>query len=362
LGRRHLRISVEDTGVGIAADDLETIFEPFAQGRLPEEGGRGGTWLGLDISRRLARFLGGDVSVKSEPGVGSTFTLELPLAKDVKIVSVSDAWLAAARESGRKPAPQAVDLRNLRILIVDDNPDNQAIIAFLLQEAGAAIDLANDGATGVQAVANAEEANTPYDMVLMDMRMPVMDGYAATAELRRRGCTTPIIALTAHAMVGDEQRCLRSGCDAYVSKPVVPDTLLTTIRQHVADADEGSPQLEDLSPARLTSTMIDNPRFAPLLRKYLDGLPGVILQLESARRAKDPEALRSIMHRLRGTAANYGFASVSEVTATCENLLRDANSLERIDRPLDELLDMLNAATVGAATDPVLARATRRDE
>jgi len=352
-GQRHLRLSVEDTGIGIAVDDLETIFQPFDQGRPENSGGRGGTGLGLDISRRLARLLSGDISVQSEPGVGSTFTLELPLADDVKLKGTGEVELAAAREGRQAHARVPVDLKTTRILIVDDNPDNQVIIAFVLEEAGAAVGHANDGADGVKAVIDAAEENTPYNLVLMDMRMPVMDGYTATLKLREKNIDVPIIALTAHAMAGDEEKCLAAGCNAYVSKPVVPERLLGEVMRQLQGIEEPAFPRPPIEPPPLISNMADNPRFAPRLRKYVEGMPEVVDQLEAAHSTNDTEVLCSLVHRLHGTAASYGFPEITEVAGSCEEVLRQDGTLGDIQELFKRLAVLLNAASAGLLADGV---------
>ncbi len=214
-----LRIDVEDTGIGIAPDDQARLFTPFSQ--VPSRGGvrRRGTGLGLAISARLAAGLRGRLDLRSEPGAGSTFTLRLPLtaveSRDLNDDSQSDpaSWPSPA---GERYAP--VSAR--RVLVVDDNPDLQMLFGKLLKNLGLAVTFASDGVEGIARFEDAQGADAPFDIVLMDMQMPVMDGYEAVRELRRRGVTTSIVALTAYAMAGDAERCLAAGCDAYLAKPV----------------------------------------------------------------------------------------------------------------------------------------------
>ena len=236
-------IHVVDTGIGVEPDRQAALFEPFVQADASTSRRFGGTGLGLSISRQLARCLGGDVVMQSEPGKGSSFTLVLPAG--VRAAGP----LYATPEAARVPAgPRVVDgaIRRLqgRILLVEDSADNRRLLSVILRRAGALVDVAANGLEALAAVADATAGAAPFDLVLMDMQMPVMDGYTATRELRQRGWHGPIVALTAHSMEGDRERCLVEGCDGYESKPVRAERLIATCARFLApiasaaDADD----------------------------------------------------------------------------------------------------------------------------
>ena len=352
-GGTWLRFAVEDTGIGIPAGAREVIFEPFVQGS--GNSSRGGTGLGLDIARRLARAHGGEVTLQSEEGAGSTFFLTLPLGSEPRLVSFDPVESPVAESPSVPLDALARHFEGARILLVDDSPDNQVIIGFLLQESGVRPELASDGAAGVRAVLGAVAAGSPYHVILMDMVMPLMDGYAATRELRSRGVNTPIIAMTAHAMSDDRERCLAAGCSAYLSKPIDTDFFLDT----VLAAYTGQALANSLhqSPGRHTSHMAHHPRFAPILRKYVADLPAVIAELEAARRDTDAEPLHTLVHCLHGTAANYGFPRISAMAAACEEALRDGRDVREVDELLYQLIHLLRTASAEpveeAARNPV---------
>ncbi len=337
-----VRIAVADTGIGISEDKLHLLFQPFTQ--IHGES-RGGTGLGLDISGRLARMLGGSIQVESELGKGSTFSFELPSP-----CGSGTAWIDASQAQVRAPSlkSQSSDLESLdgiRILAVDDNPDNREIISFLLKAAGARVELAENGAIGVDKALDARQAGTPFDLILMDMRMPVMDGHRAVAKLRESGLTTPIVALTAHAMTGDAASCLGAGCDAYIGKPIVPNALIGEIaRQLGLGATDPAPDSIPPQTSVLHSTMSDNPKFLPRLRKYVTGMHQTLEQLERARERQDSQGLREIVHRLHGTGSSYGYPDVTAVARECERMLRLGRTTQEVETLVSSLTDLLKSA------------------
>ncbi len=226
-----IHITVHDTGIGMSKPDLDRLFQPFSQVDASQTRRFSGTGLGLAISRRFARMLGGDISVDSAPGDGSAFTLRIPMGdvSGVRLIANATEAVASADVEAAGPAPK---LRG-RILLAEDGPDNQRLIAFHLKRAGAEVEIVENGRQALDAAMRAAEAGSPYGLILMDMQMPEMDGYSATRELRARGCPTPIVALTAHAMSGDREKCIKAGCDDYESKPISPSRLLHTAARYL---------------------------------------------------------------------------------------------------------------------------------
>jgi two-component system CheB/CheR fusion protein len=224
-----LRFDVVDTGIGLSPEQLGGLFRPFCQADGSSKRRFGGTGLGLALSRRLANLLGGEITVTSTLGQGSTFSLAIASVKPGPKPSGDHAPLTPRVTLPQRPL-------HCRILLAEDGPDNQRLIAHVLRKAGAEITVAQNGQRAVELVLAAEQAGNPFDIVLMDMQMPVMDGFEATTRLRSAGLVTPIIALTAHAMVDDRQRCLDAGCNAYVGKPLDVATLLAAVARHLAAA------------------------------------------------------------------------------------------------------------------------------
>jgi signal transduction histidine kinase/DNA-binding response OmpR family regulator len=234
-----LRADVIDSGIGMTPEQLERLFQPFTQGDGSITRKFGGTGLGLTISRRLAKLLNGDISVGSELGIGSTFTLKIgggPSAGVEMLQDLTEATLPATPDQRAQPD---IHLHG-RILLVEDGRDNQRLLRMQLSAAGAEVVVADNGQIAVDLM-----TTRPFDLILMDMQMPVLDGYAATIELRRRGVKIPIIALTAYAMAEDRAKCMASGCSAYLTKPVNEETLLNTVNQYLRNVFASKPDVND---------------------------------------------------------------------------------------------------------------------
>ncbi|MCC5861989.1 MAG: response regulator [Gammaproteobacteria bacterium] len=247
----RVAFSVIDTGIGMNAEALETTrrFEAFSQADSSTTRRFGGTGLGLRISHALARLLGGALAIESVVDQGSTFTLTLPVnAEEVTAPAPTPAAQASgddihransAREASVTRRPAAASLADVRVLLAEDGPDNQRLISFHLERAGARVSVAGNGLLAVQQI-EAADADSRPDVVLMDMQMPELDGYGATRRLREQGFTGPIIAVTAHAMSGDRERCLAAGCDDYLTKPIDRGLLIATVQRHAATLERSA--------------------------------------------------------------------------------------------------------------------------
>ena len=233
--RALIGFEISDSGVGMTPEQMAAIFRPFSQADTSTTRRFGGTGLGLTISKRLARLLGGDITGQSTPQNGSTFLITIETGP-LEGVRMLDGRHEALPEMPREACP-LVPLPRLclsgRVLLAEDGADNQRLIALLLRRHGARVELAENGQIAVEKAIRARDAGEPFDCILMDMQMPVLDGYGATQQLRQAGCRMPILALTAHAMQGDKERCLDAGCDDYLAKPIDRGQLIELVARHL---------------------------------------------------------------------------------------------------------------------------------
>ena len=237
-GRRRLRIEVRDSGMGVPADQIDTIFDRFTQGDASISRQFGGTGLGLAISKRIVEALGGEIGVESTPGKGSTFWFEI-------IAPSASADETAASEAADEAAASTIDAANLhgrlQLLVVDDNAVNRELVCALLEQFDLDIETACDGAQAVEAV-----HRRAFDLILMDVQMPVMDGLTATRHIRGSAVAgaqrVPIIAMTANVLPTQIQRCIEAGMDDHMGKPISPQRLLEAL-QHWAPSGEDETEL-----------------------------------------------------------------------------------------------------------------------
>ena len=234
LKTNFLYFDVIDTGIGMSPEQRDRIarFDAFSQADSSTTRKFGGSGLGLRICNSLAIMLGGGITVESEVGAGSRFTLAIDVGNPKPLELLTKMELKAIKEKSppQQPPIQFVygaPLEGTRVLFAEDGPDNQRLISFHLRKAGAEVCLAENGLVAVQYMEEAiAKATALPDIILMDMQMPEMDGYTATARLRALGYTLPIVALTAHAMDSDRQKCLDAGCNNYLTKPIDKDMLI----------------------------------------------------------------------------------------------------------------------------------------
>ncbi len=314
-----LEVAVRDTGIGIAEDVRGRLFSEFVQGDGSIGRRFGGTGLGLAICRRLVTLMGGDITVDSELGAGSTFSFRVPLT----------AAAAPAPPDAAPPAPAAA-LRPLRILLAEDNLVNQKVAAGLLERQGHAVEVVGDGAAALAALAAAAPGH--YDAVLMDMQMPGIDGLEATRRLRLlpdgRG-SLPVIALTANALKGDDERCRAAGMDDYVPKPIDPARLAATLLRHIPGA--GQPPRATDWPGEIVDHGVLAELEAALGRDQVDALLAdclrqleiLVPRLAAAAMRRDAQAMRATAHELKSSARNLGLGSLGDLAEAVELACRE---------------------------------------
>jgi PAS domain S-box-containing protein len=326
-GRTEVLLTVSDTGIGIDEETRKRLFQPFAQADSSTTRRFGGTGLGLSIVRRLAQLMEGDISAESTPGLGSTFHVRLNFD-----VAPREALFAAAQRSEtsavRRPRPVARDVERPTVLVVDDHPVNQEVLVRQLDLIGIAADTAADG---IEAL---EKWNAgPYAAVLADIHMPRMDGYELSRRLRaieaeRPGHQgrTPVVAVTANAMKGEEERCLAAGMDAYLVKPVNIDLLRATLVRWIAIEDEheemgeGATNGADAIDRNVLASWLgdDLAAIASLLVKFRDTAIDAEREISMASRLGDLAAVAAASHKLKGAAQAVGAKGVGAAAVVLE--------------------------------------------
>jgi len=252
-GTSYLQFEVVDTGCGMTQEQVGNMFQPFMQADNSTTRKFGGTGLGLTISKRFAELLGGNIIVTtSELGVGTTIRVTI-LVESVDGVTMLDDPISATvidspEDTGLQTAPPS--LHGIRILLAEDGPDNQRLISFVLKKAGADVTVMENGKIAMDAALAARDKGKPFDLILMDMQMPVMDGYKATGQLRRMDYAGLIIALTAHAMDGDRDKCIKAGCDDYATKPIDRNALIDLILRRVQGGQPQAVAVQTETPKR----------------------------------------------------------------------------------------------------------------
>jgi CheY-like chemotaxis protein len=321
--RTRLWFEVADSGIGLSQGQIERLFQPFSQADPSTTRRFGGTGLGLIICQRLAGLLGGCIEVESAPGRGSSFTFTLDVscpAGTAMVASMQEGGIRAP-DSGQPAEPGLADVS---VLLAEDGPDNQALISAHLRRAGARVTLADNGRIAVAKALAEAASGTPFDVILMDMQMPELDGYGATSALRSEGYQGAIIALTAHAMASDRDKCIRAGCTDYMTKPIQRGPLLRIVHRHVtrgqaAPAPPAAAATE--SCAALRSEYADDPEWTDLLVSFGGSLRDVSMDLAIALSQGNTVALRILSHHLQDTGGGYGFPAISEAAAQLESMV-----------------------------------------
>jgi CheY-like chemotaxis protein/HPt (histidine-containing phosphotransfer) domain-containing protein len=330
-----LSFAVSDTGVGIPADKLDTIFERFTQVDSSYTRREGGTGLGLAIAKHLVELLGGRIRVSSTLGAGSRFSFSVRFG------------LRGADDLDLQKTLPSIDLasvtgRSLRILLAEDSSDNRLLIQAFLKDSRCRIDVAQNGAQAVDAVRGRR-----YDVVLMDVEMPVMDGYTATRAIRlweteTGRAPTPIIALTAYARKEDEQRSLAAGCTAHLSKPVRKPQLTAAIARYARPAEK---PLEKREPREDRIVLQVSRDLEDLVPSFLESRGREISDMRNALLRGDFDTIRRHGHTMRGSGGGFGFDEISVIGEALETAAA-ASNVPVIQKRLEELSTYLQRVEV----------------
>lgn len=322
---QEIEVIVSDTGIGMDPAFVEHLFDNFTQEFESVSRKYGGTGLGMSISKKLIGQMGGRFNVESEKGIGSTISFILKLEKGLE----SDI---------RNEVPISINedlLVNRKVLIVDDNEMNRLVAATILLNYGAQVMAAESGESAIEMI---QEGN--FDVILMDIQMPVLNGYETTGRLRNLGYAGPIIALTASAVSGEREKCLSAGMDDYITKPIKEDTFILLIDQWIKDR-----------PYSVEQPIIDQPLYSleglleiskgrqdfvtKMMELFCKQMPIATSDLAEALARKDFDNLSQIAHKLKSTIDNLGIITI-------QRTIRDIETLSHSDTPLDELSALVN--------------------
>jgi CheY-like chemotaxis protein len=308
----RLRLDVRDTGIGIPEEKRRKIFEPFVQADTSVTRKYGGTGLGLAISYRIAQALGGELTVESAMGRGSVFSATIDVG-DLTSVKMSDRVPDSRTGDLGRQTNETGGLKGVNILLVDDGETNRKLISLFLTRGGATVQMAENGALAVHAAENGK-----FDVILMDMQMPVMDGYTATRRLRENGYSGPVIALTAHAMKGDREKCHAAGCSGYLSKPVNVDELVGAIQGALKSVPAPETSNREMTNQTARPLATENPMIKSTLptedeeirevvREFVDSISDRLDAMSAALTAENYDDLAKLAHALKGSGGTAGF-------------------------------------------------------
>ena len=333
-------LKVIDSGIGIAPDKIASLFEAFAQADSSITRKYGGTGLGLVISRKLARALGGDVTVESEPGKGSVFTVTFETGPLEGIAQLEPQAVHDDQGESAVAAANRWSIPPARVLVVDDGAENRELVSLVLSQQGLWVEEADDGRVAVEMAKKGG-----FDLILMDMQMPVMDGYAATRAIRAAGIATPVVALTANAMRGFEADMREAGCDLFLTKPIDIDALIGAVASLLggrklgpAAAAVGSVTATE-APSAITSRLAGDKRLAPIVHKFLRKLHERLAEVPALEARSDFGEIANFAHWLRGSAGSMGYDAFTNPAAELEAAAKGAQG-ERVAQLLNEVRQM----------------------
>lgn len=332
---KQLKLSVIDSGIGLTDEQIEKLFEPFTQADTSTTRKFGGTGLGLFISQRLAQGLGGDIHVTSVPNEGSQFDVLIDTGDlaDVEFVEVPK------RENGEETESRAMmPSLNGTVLLAEDNSDNQGLISFYIEKTGASVEIAGNGKLALERAK--EEV---FDLILMDMQMPIMDGVEATHQLRQSGYSKPIVALTANAFKEDVDTCMSAGCDNFLSKPIDLDRFYEVLQAYLPAQD--TVDAGTITP--LSSQLVDSePQLKALVMKFINSLPETQAQIQAEYAAKEWQALEKSLHNVKGMGGGFGYPQLTSLAARIEFEVKKGDYNE-VEASLKELATVISCIIAG---------------
>lgn len=323
IQKNWILVSISDTGIGIAGNEINKIFDPFTQVDNSTSRQFGGTGLGLYICKKLIELMGGKIWLHSSEGKGTTFYFTLPLQPDFSFPIPADQKIACSIPTENC---LILDFAPVQILVVEDNELNQKILLQMLNNYGFEVTTVSNGLECLEILHQKD-----FEMILMDMQMPVMDGYEATRLIRQDNKlkNIPVIAITANALIGDREKCLACGCTSYIAKPFKAEELVQELNKHLNSNFVQKGNSDTMSQQFILELL---PEFINLLSEMIENLNQSIAQ-------HNFELIKSISHDIKGTAGMYGFTEISEIAASIEKAASTSSYQEIVE--LNEHLNYL---------------------
>jgi len=368
-GKEKFAIDVKDSGIGMNEQQQAAVFKPFVQADSSITRRFGGTGLGLAISRKLARAMGGDILLSSEADVGTTFTAVIDLVTDGDVKILQPEELFAQVEIAEAEAHASWEFPECNVLVIDDAAENRELLTLVLNDLGISTETAENGAIGVDMA-----TSSTYDVILSDIQMPVMDGYQAVAAMREKGLSQPIIALTANAMKGYEERILKAGFSHYMTKPIDIDALSKLLAELIGGKKVDKPKESAAAPAKAPITkeaanqqeddqelyysrLAGSEKLAPVVEKFITRVREQFTQMENANNGSDFTELAALAHWLKGSGGTVGFDQLSKPAKQLEDNAK-AGDQTACKSDLVRIKSIIERLRAGTSTDTQPAEST----
>jgi signal transduction histidine kinase/CheY-like chemotaxis protein/HPt (histidine-containing phosphotransfer) domain-containing protein len=316
--QQQMTFAVTDTGIGMTEDQQSKVFNAFTQADASITRKYGGTGLGLTLSRQLTEMLGGKLTVVSASGKGSTFRATIETGS-LDSISLLSAPAQLPQSNATDIAPNQNNQLHGKVLLAEDNLANQLLIEICLRNLGAVTTLAENGREAVD-----QARRESFDLILMDMQMPVLSGIEAVIELRESGYRGPIVALTANTTNADRQHCMDTGCNDFLSKPIDQLEFKRVLHKYLSPAS---------SPADTKSPVVSNldsadPQIEQRVNKFIDQLPGTLEKIQGAFQTQSLDKLKAAIHQLKGSGGGYGYPALTELAGKIEFQILNQNQAE----------------------------------